>query len=210
MNIISNNCLAGYLYQQLKISYSNPFIWTSIYGDSLETLVFNFDKIDFSNYEIHKDTKWNFWFIIDNKIRVDFTHHKFDANANVPYKKDSNLFYNKIWEYIVNKYDNRLCKMNEEPVFVLDFWKTQYKQKKHLCSLKTLNEESYFEMWLNKDYPHKTIIIQPFIKENKKIKNNLYIIYDKHLDDIQNDGDPGGIAKRHYKEIKKIIKTGEI
>lgn len=60
-------------------------------------------------------------------------------------------------------------------------------------------------MWLNKDYPHKTIIIQPFIKENKKLKNNLYVIYDKHLDDIPNDGDPGGLAKRHYKEIMNII-----
>ena len=174
MNIISNNCLAGYLYQQLKIPYSNPFIWTSIYGDSLETLVFNFDKINFSNYEICKDKNWNFWFNVDDKIRIDFTHHKFDANANKCYKKGSNLFYNKIWEYIVDKYDTRLCRMNEEPVFVLDFWKTQYKQKKHLCSLKTLNEITYFEMWLNKNYPYKTIIIQPFIKENKK---KIKIIY---------------------------------
>ena len=57
MNIISNNCVGGFLYNIKKEKYKNPFIWMRVTGESLKHLILDYDKIDFTNYELTKDNK---------------------------------------------------------------------------------------------------------------------------------------------------------
>ena len=125
MLIISNNCISGFLQRDyFKQAYNNPFIWTTIEPNDFINLVLNFDSINFKKFELFKDKDWNFFLNIDNCFDVRFTHYKFNANTSKltiggPNKND--IFYNKIWEYIVEKYTSRLNRMltvKEEPTFL--------------------------------------------------------------------------------------------
>ena len=133
MNIISNNCFGGYIYKNvLKTEYTTPFIWSRIYNDDLIKLLSNFKTINFNNIELKKKGKNledGFYIEIDNLIKVYYNHYKFDKNCNKPILKDDctnsinnwsiDIHYNKIWEYIIEKYNNRLNRMNFNDKFVL-------------------------------------------------------------------------------------------
>lgn len=55
MNIITNNCLGGFIYRDiLKTEYQNPFIWTYIKTNEFIFLCENYNKINFHNYELSK------------------------------------------------------------------------------------------------------------------------------------------------------------
>ena len=127
MNIISNSCVGGFLMRDhFKQEYSNPFIWSYIDTKSFYNLIKNFDTLDWFNYELIKDDKWNFSLIIDNQVKVEYPHYHFDKNATVPTVEKGPLhrdvYYNRIWEYITEKYTNRVNRMlssNEKPIFIL-------------------------------------------------------------------------------------------
>ena len=123
MIIISHNCLAGHLYHLIGQKYSCPFIWTVIDFNSMKTLITEWNKINFDNYRLEKDDKWNFRIIIDNKVKVQYVHYKFDSRFNTPVKLGpGDICYNKIWEYIVSKYEERVKRMKVEntiPIFCI-------------------------------------------------------------------------------------------
>lgn len=135
MNIISHNCLGGYLYNNIiKIPYENPFIWTVIDYGSMFNLITKWDIIDFNNYELEKDYKWNFYIIIDNLVKLQFVHYKYDPKAktligNREKVIGDTVYYCKIWEYIVEKYTTRLQRMldkNEPPAFCICNFKSDF------------------------------------------------------------------------------------
>lgn len=102
MNIISNNCLGGHLYRDfLNSEFENPFAWTVIDFNSMLYLVNNWYDINFKNYELVKDEKWNFSIIIDNNVKIQYVHYKFSPKATTitQTKPSTDIFYNKIWEY---------------------------------------------------------------------------------------------------------------
>ena len=144
MNIISNSCVGGHLYKnEFKTEFKNPFVWELIDFNSMLYLIKNWDNINWYNFELEKDANWNFRIIIENKITIKYVHYKFDKNANHPYKKDIDVFSNKIWEYIVDKYLKRIARMiktREKPIFIFaDRWNrkdTSLNQKR----LELLNE----------------------------------------------------------------------
>lgn len=124
MNLISQNCLSGNIYQNcLKEQFSNPFIWTVIDFNSMLYLVQNWNTINFKNYELVKDDKWNFSIIIDEKVKVKYVHYKFNPNCKTPMLDNvGSIHYYKIWEYIIQKYEERLNRMlnkKEEPIFCI-------------------------------------------------------------------------------------------
>lgn len=119
MNLISNTCIGAYLYKLLNLKFENPFCWSVIDFDSMYYLIKNYEKINFKNYELTKTPDWWFTIIIDNVIKVHYVHYKFDKNANKPTRCGSNIIYNKIWEYIVEKYEERLTRMHGQPIFVI-------------------------------------------------------------------------------------------
>lgn len=115
MNIISTNCLAGHLYRDLlKCEYKNPFIWTNIWNKDFLYLIEHFKEIDFHNYEIQKNSNLLLLFkiCIDNKVNVEYNHYIFSTKYNTPTKIGIDIYYNKIWEYISEKYEKRLSLMN--------------------------------------------------------------------------------------------------
>ena len=123
MILISHNCLAGHLYKLIGQKYTCPFIWTVIDFNSMKTLITEWDKINFKNYKLEKDNNWNFKIIIDNKVTAQYVHYKFDPTATVLIKKGpGDICYNKIWEYIINRYEervNRMCCEKTKPIFCI-------------------------------------------------------------------------------------------
>ena len=113
-NIISNNCLGGYVYRDiLKEEYQNPFIWTRLDNTDLINLLENFDTLNFKNIELFKESNKleKFRLKIDNKIKLQFNHYLFDSKYDKPTIIGIDVHYNKIWEYIVNVYLRRLNRM---------------------------------------------------------------------------------------------------
>lgn len=135
MNIVSHNCLGGYLYNNvMQIPYENPFIWTVIDYKSMFNLITCWDTIDFTNYTLEKDYNWNFYIVIDDLVKVQFVHYKFDPKAtkivgNREEVVGDTVYYCKIWEYIAEKYNSRLKRMldkNEKPLFCICNFKTDF------------------------------------------------------------------------------------
>ena len=130
-NLISQNCLSGGLYYFVHEPYGNPFIWTVIDFNSMLYLIKNWDSINFDNYELTKDDKWNFSIIIDNHVKVQYVHYKLNANYKKPTKTGpGDICYCKIWEFINQKYIERLKRMkdrNIKPIFCICNFNTIYK-----------------------------------------------------------------------------------
>lgn len=132
MNIISNSCIGAYLYKQfLKKPFNNPFMWTVVDFDSFIYLIEHWKEINFKDYVLVKDNNWNFSIIIEGKIKIQFVHYKFNSNYKTPTLDNlGNVLYCKIWEYIIEKYEERIERMktqNEEPIFCVCNFNTIYK-----------------------------------------------------------------------------------
>lgn len=123
LKLISNSCVGGFIYRDnVRCAYQTPFIWNLIDFESMYYLIKNFQDINFKNYDIKKNANWSFSIIIEDKIELKYIHYKFDKNANNIIYKDIDVYYNRIWEYIVDKYDKRLNVMlnnTSSPIFIL-------------------------------------------------------------------------------------------
>ena len=93
-------------------------------------LIQNWNNINFKNYELTKDLKWNFSIIIDNNVKIQFVHYKFNpACKKITVDNSRNIFYYKIWEYIIQKFEERLNRMiekKEQPIFCICNFDTIY------------------------------------------------------------------------------------
>lgn len=187
-NIITNNCLGGHIYRDvLKTEYKNPFIWCFLepYFDFIQ----NYPNINLFNYKLEKIDKklGRFKIVIDNKYELKFWHYYFDKNAKTLIIDGRNVRYNKIWEYIVQKYEERTKRMlnkKEEPIFIIGSSNsgqqfTQKEQEKFL-------ELTKYKMFLFSKY-----------KFEKEIPNNITII-----NSFEYDGNNSNSVKIIYNLIK--------
>ncbi len=185
MNIIANSCVGAFLTRDyLKEEFSNPFVWSYIDNKSFYNLIKNYDNINWFNYELIKDNNWNFSIIIDKQIKVDYPHYKFDINATkLTYfdedKQNRNVYSNKIWEYIIEKYEERTKRMlnkNEKPLFLLatcyDF---NIKDYNHHYDIEWINNIDLLET------KYKVILVS----KHFKFKNKLCYIYKHSKDNIE-------------------------
>jgi len=186
MNIICNNCAGGYFYRDvLKEEYQNPFIWTQICAKEFVKLIENFDKINFLNYEMLEMKKSDFiesgdfgehiWLNqhplglrIDNIFTLWFPHIRYKIDAIKPQTVNTDIYYYRHFELVVDTYEKRLKRMKENPVFmILDYewfgW----------------NEELIKQVIdLSNTVKYKIIILT----KRKEIKiNNAKIIYNENL-----------------------------
>lgn len=127
---ITQNCISRQLYMLSNCQYETPFINTVIDFKSMKYLIEHWNDINFYNYELVKDSQWNFSIIIDEKVKIQYVHYKFSATAKTLMVKDDELYYNKIWEFIIEKYESRLKRMQASkklPVFILTDTLSLYK-----------------------------------------------------------------------------------
>lgn len=122
MNIICNTCVGGRIYEYYKLQYTNPFIWNAINTPDFMLLVENYDNINFNNFElVYKDDIYQM--NIDNLIIVTYPHYKYDENIVTPIIKSdkfgTHMYSNSIDKYIIDRYVERLKRMNEAPTFIL-------------------------------------------------------------------------------------------
>ena len=111
MNLISEDCHGGFAYVELNEQFSNPFIWNYITKDDMYYLVKNYDKINFKHYELSKSFVRNrprnkmdiFKIRVDGKIDIHYTHYHFSKKDATVRIKKPDVYYNKIWEYVLKK-----------------------------------------------------------------------------------------------------------
>ena len=139
INIISNNCVGGFIYRDILCeSYKNPFIWTLFDDKPFVSMIKNFDHINFRRYTIRKQSNnWNihndFDTIIDDVYRVHNIHMYFDQYARIPMSANgappaerhlwtTGVRYAKIWEYISDCYKKRVHRMFQTTSKLVVWW----------------------------------------------------------------------------------------
>jgi hypothetical protein len=122
-NLIGNSCVSAFITNELlKQKYINPFCWCTIDADSMYNLIKYYDNINFKNFELIKDKNWMFYIIIDKKIKIRWPHYKFSKTDKILKKLKHDVYWNKIWEYIVEIYIKRTNRMLNEkinPIFII-------------------------------------------------------------------------------------------
>ena len=118
-NIISHNCVGGRIYNKKGWKYGNPFMWCVIPPEDFHYLYSHYNDIDFTKIELVKKGKF-YKVVIDEKVNVYYVHYLYDRNATKPRKKSRvDLVYNKMDEYIIEKYKTRLERMSGKPLFIV-------------------------------------------------------------------------------------------
>lgn len=139
-NIISHNCVGARICQVKNMEYGNPFMWGVIPPDDFYYLYTHYDSIDYKNIKIEKE-RGDYKIVIDEKVNVYYVHYKYDANATTPIKKSGiDVYYNKIEDYILEKYNKRLERMKDKPVFVVTDREFSTKQ---WCNFKSEDLKKY-------------------------------------------------------------------
>ena len=100
-------------------------MWCAILSDSMLSLIEKWDDIDFTNIQL-LNGDWSkcshkkyFKLQIDNLIDVHYTHYIKDEQYDTPHVVDIDVNYSNIENYIVEKYNERLSRMNMPPVFIV-------------------------------------------------------------------------------------------
>lgn len=125
-NIIANDCVGARIYQQKGTEFGNPFMWCLIPPESFSYLYHHYREINFRNIELKKDGEW-YKVVIDRKVTVYYPHYRFDKDARTPTKRkgqEIDIYYCRIYEYILEKYWKRLERMKGEPIFIINDGKT--------------------------------------------------------------------------------------
>lgn len=162
MNIIANNCVGADLYfNVLKSEFKTPFIWSLIYPDEFIYLCKNYDNIDLNNIEMvlmsdkddrgtikHKISKHICGIKIDNKITAWFTHILYDKNFKEPTIIGVDRYYYRNFEWVYNKYKERLKRMTEKPIFTVLAYQTTCWNKEYIEKL-----ESKYPIYVLTDIP---------------------------------------------------------
>lgn len=176
MNLVGNSCVSSYITRDfLHQRYKNPFCWCIMDFESCYNLVKYWDNLNFNNYELIKDEKWNFSIIIDDKVKIQYVHYLFDKDAKTIIKNPPDVRWNKIWEYIVEKYIKRIENIkNEKPIFL--FASANHGLSRHKPF--TLEQQKLLDE-LNS--PYKIII--SFDKMIDKAKNLICIKQNKIFQD---------------------------
>lgn len=193
-NIISNNCIAGFIYKLTDSIYDHPFMWSTIKYDSFVSLVDLYDSIDFSNATVESTIlNRNYWgntfsISIDNKLYASYIHHKQDDNAReLEIRKErngNNLYYYDMKNYVLCQYLERARRMTENglkhPIFI--FEKTGFYSDGQFASIlykaTTYKKIVCLSPGISVDYskvPQNTFIVN--IPENKMVENKCA----KHL-----------------------------
>ena len=123
MQIIANNCIGGYLYNESKMQFQTPFIWSLIDFENYIKLVEQIRNIDLNKslIKINKETKTVIVNI--NNIQINFIHHFEDERYIKPFKSGNNVKCKNIIEcYFKNIFYERVNRFKKDRgmLFILD------------------------------------------------------------------------------------------
>ena len=174
MNIVCNTCVGGRIYEYYKLQYTNPFIWNAINTPDFMKLVENYDNINFNNFKLlYEDEIYQI--NIDNILTVTYPHYKYGKDDITPTirreRYGTRLYFNDIEQYIINKYKNRLLRINEDPTFVLVKGTTFGK------GIKCLDDD--IEYFMNIKTPYRKIVYTDK-QYSSKIVNNTEVVNGKY------------------------------
>lgn len=202
MNLISNDCAGGFVYKFCNLEFNNPFIWMRLQENDFYYTIKNYEKINFNNFEIDKSfiderphNKMDIFKLkIDDKIEIHYTHYHFSAKDNKIRIVPPEIFYNKIWEYVVEKYTKRtkrMLELNEKPIFFVNFPRRKY----------TKNMRNKL---LSENFKYKLIIITENEEDLKYANDDKLILIDK-VDISSMEALPNKVVERHLDKIKEFI-----
>lgn len=176
MNLIGNCCISNYLLRFYGFGNTNPFTWVDLNFNSFFNLLTSFETINWDKIVISRrqhpymKDKDIYYITVDDKVQIDYVHLLFDEKINKPLIQDHNVFYNKIWEYAVQKYNEHkdiMLKENKPPMFVLEWEHLDY-------------DEAAFYKMLELELKYKVAVITYNTKFKDIKKDNLLVIYDPH------------------------------
>ena len=152
MNIIGNSCIASYITRDcLQQQFENPFTWCIMDYTSCYNLVKYYSKINYLNFKLCSNGLTNFSIIVDGLVTIQYVHYHFDAKCNTPTIINNDVYYNKIWEYIISKYVSRVNRMlsyQHDPIFI--FATANYGLARHIPF--TYDQQTELDN-LNSPYP---------------------------------------------------------
>lgn len=204
MNLIGNCCISNFLLRHWGFGNTNPFNWIDLDFSSFYNLLTGYEMINWAALSISckQHPYWPpykvFELTIDKKVKLTFIHVLHFPNYPQPVIKGGNVYCDRPWEYIVQKYSKRVKRMldaNQPPMFVHEWEHLDY-------------NESAFQKLLDADLKYKVVAITNNQKLKDVKKENLLVIYDpsgkgpgpeNHL--------PGWFANTYKDVIKDFLKS---
>lgn len=128
LNIIGNSCAASFIMadkDKLNQPICNPFSYNILNSEDAKYLVEHYNDIDFKKIILEPDeyhrsqvNKITFDINVDNKIRIFYPLYVYDKDTDFE-RVGHDIRSNKIEDYIVGKYKERLKRMMLlKPIFV--------------------------------------------------------------------------------------------
>lgn len=199
MNIIANDCIGAYLYQDwYKCDFMNPFIWNSIDFTNFYQLIQNYDTLNFNNIDCIVETNNSGIcfqkslcpkIIIDNKIEVNYFHYIEDKKYNSPTKVKGYTAINNVKKYAIDCYNRRLEKMSGNPIFIWDVTRAQWYNKQFVNPIDKIKE-------INSKYT--VIVYSPKIKTDF---NSIPILLNKTNGDFEVNQSAANIYKIYLSKL---------
>lgn len=176
MQIISNNCCAGYLYRLLGEGYQNPLVWGSLDFDQMERVYKRRNNLKFFPYKADIDTRTKTVHLESPDFIVNYTHYIEDKNYEKP-TRISERFGNDIFckniirQYLRKIYRSRAERYNPKDkfLFILD---TVADGGRHIRKLPTKKDIKNFLSWET----DKNVTLAIITKEDLKVKNKDIIV----------------------------------
>lgn len=150
VSIISSNCFAGRIMQDLHIQYNSPtlglYFWAADYIEFLSNLKHylleaNFSFVDHSKYALGDERRNNnsHWYpigLLDNKVEIHFLHYFTEEEALEKWKKRAQRV--NFDNLLIIGMEQNLC--NQKCVF--DFDKLPFDNKLFFSTYKDIQAES--------------------------------------------------------------------
>lgn len=187
MIYIGTNCVSSRIYEKLHIPFNNPLCWGRMIYTDFKKLLTNWENINFDNINISKLN--NSHILIDNQIDFFYQHYKYDKNYETPTKNGIDIFYKKIYQYIFEKYFERLQRMdkNDKKTYILHQQITQNEYQ--------ITDDECLD-FINTKTTHQKILATPYKKFLKYSKDNLKIFI------VDEKETTGNIANLIIKNLK--------
>ena len=175
--IVSNNCWAGRLYQDLGLTYTTPFVGLFLYADDFIRLLTNFNSINLTSLRFTDFTRYDFSRnyrkinnadypigLIAGDIEIHFLHYHSREEAEAKWLRRYDRLMRK--ELFFKYNDQNAC----SPAHIDSFNKLPLKHK--IC-------------FSAKPYPNfRSVTFLPEFANSEHVSDDELFVYKKHFDAV--------------------------